>query len=74
MSERRRLRGTRSWQFARNSRCLKDVDLVYIYIYIYRYMYSHVEKKGQFGKDVRLLQYSVRLTQTNSGFESFACS
>lgn len=70
MSERRRLRGTRSWQFARNSPCLRDVDLVYIYIYIF----SCRKKKERFGKDVRLLQYSVRLTQTNSGFESFACS
>lgn len=34
MSERRRLRGTRSWQCARNSRCLKDVDLVFICVYV----------------------------------------
>lgn len=69
MSERRRLRGTRSWQFARKSPCLRDVDLVYIYIY-----FLMEKKKERFGKDVRLLQYSVRLTQTNSGCESFACS
>lgn len=42
--------------------------------YFFLNIFSHCGKNERFGKRVWFLQYSVKLTQTNSGFESFACS
>lgn len=50
------------------------VDLLLCDFSSFIYILSSLKKRKSFGNQVWLLQYSVKLAQTNPGFESFACS